>query len=278
MSMLSIRNETGEFVEVPVIIGPRGPAGEPGRTPVKGTDYWTEVDKQEIGRAISFPGINILHNSEWGYALVNQRALSGAVANEYCIDRWIGNGSVTPVSGKYVTLSSGTTMTQRMEIVPDALVGQEYTFSIDVGGTEQSVTMKFPTTVTGAATVSNVSSCSVELGFLSGSFALCGVTCSYVPYIKITAKAAINVRRVFLEKGNTSHMKYTPTKDISDVFGQCLRYFYLVPGMSRFIRVATVQTNGIYFDMPVPAPMRVKPEMVSRIVAEHIVGGKPVEM
>lgn len=48
MSMLSIRNESGEFVEVPVIIGPRGFAGEPGHTPVKGTDYWTEADQTQI--------------------------------------------------------------------------------------------------------------------------------------------------------------------------------------------------------------------------------------
>ena len=28
--------------------GPQGPAGKDGHTPVKGTDYWTEADKQEI--------------------------------------------------------------------------------------------------------------------------------------------------------------------------------------------------------------------------------------
>lgn len=28
--------------------GPQGPNGDPGHTPVKGTDYWTEADKQDI--------------------------------------------------------------------------------------------------------------------------------------------------------------------------------------------------------------------------------------
>lgn len=28
--------------------GPQGPQGPAGYTPVKGTDYWTEADKQEI--------------------------------------------------------------------------------------------------------------------------------------------------------------------------------------------------------------------------------------
>ena len=29
-------------------IGPQGPKGDTGHTPVKGTDYWTAADKQEI--------------------------------------------------------------------------------------------------------------------------------------------------------------------------------------------------------------------------------------
>ena len=32
--------------------GEQGPAGKDGHTPVKGTDYWTESDKQEIINAV----------------------------------------------------------------------------------------------------------------------------------------------------------------------------------------------------------------------------------
>ena len=32
--------------------GPQGPAGKDGHTPVKGTDYWTESDKQEISDSV----------------------------------------------------------------------------------------------------------------------------------------------------------------------------------------------------------------------------------
>lgn len=32
--------------------GPQGPKGDPGHTPVKGTDYWTEADKQEIVNSV----------------------------------------------------------------------------------------------------------------------------------------------------------------------------------------------------------------------------------
>lgn len=51
MAILYIRNENGEFEPVPAIkgnTGPQGPAGANGKTPVKGVDYYTETDKQEI--------------------------------------------------------------------------------------------------------------------------------------------------------------------------------------------------------------------------------------
>ena len=46
MSVLKFRNpETNEWQEITTIVGPSGPAGY---TPVKGTDYFTEADKNEI--------------------------------------------------------------------------------------------------------------------------------------------------------------------------------------------------------------------------------------
>lgn len=51
MSVLRIKNEKDEWVEITSIQGPQGeagPAGKDGYTPVKGTDYFTAADKQEI--------------------------------------------------------------------------------------------------------------------------------------------------------------------------------------------------------------------------------------
>lgn len=46
MSVLKFRNpETNEWQEITTIVGPSGPAGY---TPVKGTDYFTDVDKNEL--------------------------------------------------------------------------------------------------------------------------------------------------------------------------------------------------------------------------------------
>lgn len=85
MAILYIRNENGEFETVPAIkgdkgdkgdpgpqgekgdsgaqgpqgiqgekgdTGPQGPAGADGKTPVKGVDYYTETDKQEMVQAV----------------------------------------------------------------------------------------------------------------------------------------------------------------------------------------------------------------------------------
>ena len=46
MSVLKFRNpETNEWQEITTIVGPSGPAGY---TPIKGTDYFTDADKNEI--------------------------------------------------------------------------------------------------------------------------------------------------------------------------------------------------------------------------------------
>ena len=44
-SILRVRDNDGNIVEIPVMQGPTGPAGS---TPEKGVDYWTEDDKSEV--------------------------------------------------------------------------------------------------------------------------------------------------------------------------------------------------------------------------------------
>lgn len=56
-AILRVRDEAGEIYEIPALVGPPGPRGskgdrgepgEPGITPIKGENYWTPADKQEI--------------------------------------------------------------------------------------------------------------------------------------------------------------------------------------------------------------------------------------
>lgn len=49
MSVLRFRDPTtNEWKEITTIMGPAGPQGPAGYTPVKGTDYFTDADKTEL--------------------------------------------------------------------------------------------------------------------------------------------------------------------------------------------------------------------------------------
>lgn len=64
MSILKIKDDTGQWMDIPAIIGAKGDKGEDGLpgangkdgvdgyTPVKGVDYYTEADKAEIVEAV----------------------------------------------------------------------------------------------------------------------------------------------------------------------------------------------------------------------------------
>ena len=44
--------EQGEYTAIPALKGPKGDQGTNGKTPIRGTDYWTAADKQEIVSAV----------------------------------------------------------------------------------------------------------------------------------------------------------------------------------------------------------------------------------
>ena len=48
MAILKIKDENGKWIGVPAIKGEPGADGKDGHTPVKGTDYWNEEDKEEV--------------------------------------------------------------------------------------------------------------------------------------------------------------------------------------------------------------------------------------
>lgn len=64
MSIVKIRTEENqEYIDIPTYKGPRGNRGRqgnPGKTPVKGIDYWTDEDKQKIiDRAFYYPTVEL---------------------------------------------------------------------------------------------------------------------------------------------------------------------------------------------------------------------------
>lgn len=50
MAILKFRDEKGNIIEIPAL---KGDKGDNGYTPIKGTDYWTEADKNEIKEYVS---------------------------------------------------------------------------------------------------------------------------------------------------------------------------------------------------------------------------------
>ena len=55
MSILYVRGKDGQIIEIPAVIGPKGETGikgDPGYTPQRGIDYYTEADKQEMVTAV----------------------------------------------------------------------------------------------------------------------------------------------------------------------------------------------------------------------------------
>lgn len=49
---LKIKDEGGNWNSIAAIKGDKGDTGADGHTPVKGTDYFTEADKQELVTAV----------------------------------------------------------------------------------------------------------------------------------------------------------------------------------------------------------------------------------
>ena len=49
---LKIKDEGGNWNSIAAIKGDKGDNGADGHTPVKGTDYFTEADKQELVTAV----------------------------------------------------------------------------------------------------------------------------------------------------------------------------------------------------------------------------------
>lgn len=71
MVILKIYDGTGKEYE-----GPAGPQGEPGATPVKGVDYFTDADKAELVAAV----LAQLPSEEWIFTLEDGTTVTKKVA------------------------------------------------------------------------------------------------------------------------------------------------------------------------------------------------------
>lgn len=218
--------------------------------------------------------VNLLDNADWGYTLVNQRGITSVtvssgtwdstIGGDYTIDRWITCGRITVTKPTvsavgYITLDAGCVMKQRMEILPPALIGKTITAAVDIGGTVYSDTVAFP--ANGEETVFSDGGVTVAVGIDSGTYKLSGVSAAGVPYVKITASSAVNVRRVWLELGSVCHMETTPPRSYAESFSVCRRYLMPITRGATF--TALVQSNTKQIDVYIPQKFRILPQFDS---------------
>lgn len=188
-----------------------------------------------LGRA----GNNLLHNAEFEYGLVNQRNHSGAVSNSYCFDGWIGDGNlrvgeigVSGIGGETGTAVDlgGSSMSQVIQIPPNALVGQALTLTADILGRKNDppqVTLTVPDvggeskgTITDNR---NRPAAEVSIANVAKTVTIAGQSCSSVLVFKIKGVGTCMLQRLFLEVGETSHMTDTLPVEYEQKLLACYR-------------------------------------------------------
>ena len=89
-----------------------------------------------------------------------------------------------------------------------------------------------------------------------------------MPYIKITMKALVGVKRVFLERGTVSHMEETEPIDCGENLAICQRYCLLLPNTAMYAGMSTSTTN-VRFSINTPVTMRIQPSSIIPIPAAN---------
>lgn len=213
------------------------------------------------GSAVIPFNANLLDNADWFAYVINQRgnASYSGLSDAYGIDRWRTTGNITitaPTASAvgYITMLSGCVMKQRMEILPSVLIGKTVTAAIDIGGTVHSDVVTFPSS--GEETVFSDGGVTVAVGIDSGTYNLCNVSVSGVPYIEISANANVNVRRVWLELGSVCHMETTPLKSYADNLAVCKRYFNRIYSDGNFSGFVKSTVTNVQFYIPMSTSMR----------------------
>lgn len=101
MAILQVKNENGKWINIPAVVGPQGPegpAGANGYTPIKGTDYFTTADKNEIVELVK-ADLTTPTASEISYSgdMIGVNNVQDAIdhIHDYAIDETFLNNTLT---------------------------------------------------------------------------------------------------------------------------------------------------------------------------------------
>ena len=155
-----------------------------------------------------------------------------------------------------------------MEILPSKILSKTFTFSVDIGGTIQTAHLTYPSTTTGSPASASLTGISVSVGFVDLGAGITtnieGVERQYIPYLQITATAAVNIVRVKLENGTTSTLSADSDQSRQEAWDQCNRYLVKWTALVR-LRSSIYLTNLIDFIFPLPCVMRSSPALIGTL-------------
>ena len=197
---------------------------------------------------------------------VNQRGFASGTAytlpGAYFLDGWLVSGTATWTRGVGVKLAASAWFGQRFEIDYLELLGQAYTVSAEVGGEVKSVTINWPSAVNGASasgtgTLPGVGSVELGLAYVSGGVLINGVTQYYRPTLGVFSTAEVTIKRVKVERGQTSTLALDAPADYGTELAKCKRYYQKI---ELFPVAYTTSSNYImaigapYCAMRLPSP------------------------
>jgi hypothetical protein len=166
-------------------------------------------------------------------------------------------------------------MKQRLEILPAKLFSKVITASIEIGGSIQSALLTFPSFVDGSPDSEALTGVTVECGFDdlgSGNTTLLEMVASrYIPYVKITATAAVNVQRIKFESSAASTLNYDPVQKRVNEITAALRY-YEDSNVVVFSGASTAYCYGFNYR----AQKRTAAPVVTKVTMLNIDTGGPV--
>ena len=195
-----------------------------------------------------YSGTQLLDNSRWDRKenTINQRGVSGTITTPgYFIDRWkLVSGSVTITEGGL--LLNGT-IVQILEIDPDQEVTGSYLTDDGVFPAEyDSGTKTFAITAAGRL----IRAAKLELG---------------------------SQQTLAHQDADGNWVLNDPPPNKALELAKCQRYQYRATnGTTEFIRLSCIAANTIYFDTPIPVPMRAKPTLSNpgSLLVTRVAGGE----
>ena len=178
-------------------IGPQGPQGEPGadgKTPVKGTDYWTTEDKQEIKNELKEEVVLSVNDKSGEVELVADSLPFNNIGTPF-VSTTVQDAIEELLSFDGAAVSTITVTAPANAVVTIQKGAKKYTQTVDEDGTALSFKVLEIGEWSVAATLAEQKdSGSVTVSEIGGSYSITLDFATYRAYIKVTAPDGATVK------------------------------------------------------------------------------------